>query len=123
MQEIEEYTAPRNSLEEILAAIWSEVLGVPREKISIHANFFKLGGHSLKATRIAARLQQEGFKVPLSNILLYPTIAKLAEQINRSLESSEETTAGNIPGAAQKLTQISNDASGGPHAGAPSKSI
>jgi amino acid adenylation domain-containing protein len=106
LQEIEEYTAPGSPLEKILAKIWAEVLAVPQEKISIHANFFKLGGHSLKATRIAARLQQEGFKVPLSYILLYPTIAKLAEQINQSTDNSEEITPDNIPGAAQKLTPV-----------------
>jgi acyl carrier protein len=104
LQEIEEYTAPGNPLEEIIAKIWSDVLAVPLEKISIHANFFKLGGHSLKATRIVARLEQEGFKVPLSQILLYPTISKLAECINQST-NSEEITTNNIPKAAQKETQ------------------
>jgi amino acid adenylation domain-containing protein len=104
MQEIEEYTAPRNPLEELIAKIWSEVLAVPLEKISIHANFFKLGGHSLKATRIVARLEQEGFKILLSQILLHPTISKLAEHINESARS-EEITPNNIPKAAQKETQ------------------
>ncbi|NIM16106.1 MAG: amino acid adenylation domain-containing protein [Candidatus Aminicenantes bacterium] len=105
LQEIEEYTAPRNPLEEILAKIWSEVLAVPLEKISIHANFFKLGGHSLKATRIAARLQQEGFVVPLSQILLSPTISKLAEQIKQSTKSNKEITRNNEPKVPQKETQ------------------
>src|SRR6185436_3771518 len=50
--------APRNPLEETLAQIWRDVLQL--EKVSIHDNFFDLGGHSLSAIQFATRLHQLG---------------------------------------------------------------
>ena len=52
------YVAPRNETEESLVEIWSEVLGIPSEEISIHANFFDLGGHSLKVVKLLERINQ-----------------------------------------------------------------
>ncbi len=52
-----EYIAPRNETEEQLAVIWQKVLG--REKIGIKDDFFMLGGHSLKATKLAGMIQKE----------------------------------------------------------------
>ncbi|HYG63177.1 MAG TPA: amino acid adenylation domain-containing protein, partial [Thermoanaerobaculia bacterium] len=69
--------APRGGTEERLAALWSEVLGVPR--VGRHDDFFDLGGHSLLATRLAARLHAaSGFELPLSAVLRNPTVARLA---------------------------------------------
>ena len=50
------YEAPRTPLEEVIAGIWLETLGVDR--VGIHDNFFALGGHSLLATRVMARLRK-----------------------------------------------------------------
>ena len=71
------FVPPRNSTEETLAAIWSEILGV--ERIGIHDNFFELGGHSLQATSVISRLNQT-FSVELSlpHIFEKPTVADLA---------------------------------------------
>ncbi|MBA2673703.1 non-ribosomal peptide synthetase, partial [Ramlibacter sp.] len=72
-----EYTAPRNAVEEELAAIWSEVLGVPR--VGIHDSFFELGGHSFLATRLIARVHQRlQAAVPLAQLFSRPTIAGMA---------------------------------------------
>ena len=51
------YTEPRGPIEAAIAAIWGEILGVPR--VSTHAGFFELGGHSLLATQAVARLRAE----------------------------------------------------------------
>ncbi|MFI6875996.1 amino acid adenylation domain-containing protein [Streptomyces sp. NPDC050400] len=59
----QEVTAPRNPVESTMAAIWSEVLGVPVP--SVTADFFRLGGHSLMATRVAMRVR-DTFGVGLS---------------------------------------------------------
>ncbi|MGC4986788.1 amino acid adenylation domain-containing protein [Streptomyces sp. DT193] len=58
-----ETTAPRNPVEQKMAAIWSEVLGVPVP--SVTTDFFRLGGHSLMATRVAMRVR-DAFGVSLS---------------------------------------------------------
>ncbi|BAY60048.1 amino acid adenylation domain-containing protein [Calothrix brevissima NIES-22] len=75
-----EYIAPRTVVEEVLAAIWSEILGL--EKVGINDNFFALGGHSLLATQVISRLR-EAFQVelPLRSLFAAPTVAELAEEI------------------------------------------
>jgi amino acid adenylation domain-containing protein len=52
----EPFVAPASPVEERLAAIWAEVLGV--EKVGIHDDFFELGGHSLLATQVVARARR-----------------------------------------------------------------
>jgi hypothetical protein len=49
------YEAPQGGTEEALAAVWAEVLGVPR--VGRHDNFFELGGHSLMSVQVVARVQ------------------------------------------------------------------
>ena len=51
------YAAPRTEVEERLALIWAEALGL--ERVGIHDNFFELGGHSLMATRLFTRIEAE----------------------------------------------------------------
>jgi hypothetical protein len=73
--------APRTPAEQRLAAIWSEVLGVPR--MGIHENFFDLGGHSLLATQVTSRiLRAFGVRVPLKKLFEAPTIAQLAATLD-----------------------------------------
>jgi amino acid adenylation domain-containing protein len=72
---------PRTETEEILAAIWHEVLEVDR--ISIDDNFFYIGGHSLIATRVASRVNNSfQINLPLRRLFELPTIAELAEAID-----------------------------------------
>ncbi|HLP61403.1 MAG TPA: condensation domain-containing protein, partial [Candidatus Deferrimicrobium sp.] len=78
------YVAPRNPWEEKLAALWTGVLGVNREAnpIGIDDDFFRLGGHSLKATMLTARIHKEfDVQVPLLEIFKTPTIRELANYI------------------------------------------
>ena len=74
----EDYCAPRNQLEERLATMWADALGVQR--VGIHDNFFVLGGHSLLATQIVARLQAIfSSDVPLLALFFeQPTVAAMA---------------------------------------------
>ena len=68
---------PATPLEQQLAAIWERVLG--QREISATADFFDLGGHSLKVTRLVSLIQQEmGVEVPITIVFRTPTIRDLA---------------------------------------------
>ncbi|HEY2740462.1 MAG TPA: condensation domain-containing protein, partial [Thermoanaerobaculia bacterium] len=79
-----EYAAPSGAEEEMLAALWGELLGV--EQVGAHDNFFTLGGHSLLATRVVSRLRST-FEVEISLRSLFeaPTVAELARVVRASL--------------------------------------
>jgi amino acid adenylation domain-containing protein len=90
------YVAPRNPTEEILAGIWKEVLGL--ERIGIEDNFFDLGGHSLMAVQVLARVRAVfDVDVPLRRVFEASTIAQLAlvieEYLIEQLESLSEEEA------------------------------
>jgi amino acid adenylation domain-containing protein len=95
-QSEEQYIAPRNSIEEILASIWVKVLKV--EQVGIHDNFFELGGHSLLATQLISRIRK-AFKVemPLRELFVAPTVAALAQVIKRVSEQEERTELPILP--------------------------
>ncbi|MGE5629551.1 MAG: non-ribosomal peptide synthetase, partial [Caulobacteraceae bacterium] len=81
-----EYTAPRNEVEEKLAKIWSEVLGVGR--IGINDDFFALGGHSLKAIKIVSVIQKELVaEISVGDIFSRPTVDELGEYIGKTREA------------------------------------
>jgi amino acid adenylation domain-containing protein len=75
----EAYVAPRDELEAEIAAIWAELLAVPR--IGVHDDFFALGGHSLLATQAVIRIRRRHEDAPLAALLAAPTVAAAAEAI------------------------------------------
>ncbi|HVR99166.1 MAG TPA: amino acid adenylation domain-containing protein, partial [Thermoanaerobaculia bacterium] len=76
----EGYQAPRTPVEEILAGIWAELLGLDR--IGADSNFFELGGHSLLATRVTSRLRDVlGVELPLSDVFEAPSLEDLAARV------------------------------------------
>ncbi len=84
-----EFVAPSTPLEELVAGLWSEVLGF--DQISVDVSFFKLGGHSLSATRVVARLEELfGLEVPLRVFFEAPTIEGLVAKLGE-LEAREAT--------------------------------
>ena len=91
-----EYEAPRGEVEETLAQIWSEVLGVKR--VGRHDNFFELGGHSLIATMLISRVRAvTGVNVPLRQVFESPSLQGLAACI-ADLQSVESlSTTDEIP--------------------------
>ncbi|WP_281274219.1 non-ribosomal peptide synthase/polyketide synthase [Brevibacillus gelatini] len=85
----QDYAAPRNETEEMVANIWSDVLGVGQ--VGIHDNFFELGGHSLLATRVISRLRETFAKdVPIRAIFENQTVAKLCETLGEMLPEKTE---------------------------------
>jgi len=78
----ESYIAPRNEIEKSLVNIWSEVLHIDKKNISITDNFFKLGGHSLKAALIIATIHKLlNVRMSIYDIFEMPTIMELAKYI------------------------------------------
>ncbi|MGJ5674779.1 MAG: amino acid adenylation domain-containing protein [Nostochopsis sp.] len=84
----ESFVAPRNSIEEKLAAIWTQLLGL--DLVGVNDNFFCLGGHSLIVTQMLSRVR-EVFSVDLSfnQIFTNPTIAVIAQLIAQGGEESQ----------------------------------
>ncbi|NIO86756.1 MAG: AMP-binding protein, partial [Candidatus Aminicenantes bacterium] len=81
------YIGPGSLREEKLVEIWSEVLGIGRDMISIESNFFELGGHSLTATILAAKVNKEfHVKLPLVEIFQAPTIRGLSQYLQGAVE-------------------------------------
>jgi acyl carrier protein len=75
-----EHVAPRNELEEMVAGLFSRLLGVAR--VGAHDNFFQLGGHSLLGLQVLSRIQAAfGVELPLRALFEAPTVAELADAI------------------------------------------
>jgi amino acid adenylation domain-containing protein len=86
------FVPPHTPIEEILANIWAEVLGI--ESIGIYTNFFELGGHSLLATQVISRVRQAfQVEIPLRCLFEFPTLADFASTIETVLTSAVGLTA------------------------------
>ena len=79
------HTAPKNEIEKKLAAIWSEILGIPSENLSTGANFFHMGGHSLKASVLVSRVREEfDVELSLNRVFSEPFIKDMARSIKNA---------------------------------------
>jgi len=80
----DDYAAPTNEVEQKLAEMWQELLGI--ERVGVHDNFFALGGHSLLATQIVSRVRVL-FRVDLRLAAIFeaPTVARMAELIEDAI--------------------------------------
>src|SRR5215211_1595978 len=86
------YEAPRTPVEEVLAGIWEEVLGL--EQVGVHDDFFELGGHSLLATRVISRLRDAfGLELLLRSLFEAPTVAGLGERIEVGRRAEQNLSA------------------------------
>ena len=75
-----ESVAPRDEVEEAVAAIWCEILGI--DSLGIHDDFFDLGGHSLSGVQVVARVQELfEIDVPVNVIFEAPTIAEFVDRV------------------------------------------
>ncbi len=86
------YRAPRTDLEAVVARVYAEVLGV--DQVGLDDDFFDLGGNSLVATRVVARLRDEiGVEVRVSWLLEAPMVEALATRLGGDGARSEESDA------------------------------
>ncbi|MCU0287502.1 MAG: amino acid adenylation domain-containing protein, partial [Acidobacteria bacterium] len=81
------YIAPRDAVEEKLVKIWSDILNIDQQIIGINANFFELGGRSLKGAEIIQRIHKTfNVRLQLSQLFKMPTINDLATYIKAASE-------------------------------------
>ena len=96
------YEAPAEGLEQLSATVFQDVL--QRDRIGRHDNFFALGGDSLRAMQVAARLISElGLEVPSTTLFHHPTPASLAADLTRLQQDQE------IASLAAELQQLPED--------------
>jgi amino acid adenylation domain-containing protein/non-ribosomal peptide synthase protein (TIGR01720 family) len=74
-----DYVAASTQVEQRLARIWCEVLGIDR--VGIHDRYFELGGDSILSIQIMSRAAQEGLRFQLRDLFQYQTIAELAQVV------------------------------------------
>ncbi|HKO47719.1 MAG TPA: amino acid adenylation domain-containing protein [Polyangiaceae bacterium] len=88
LQQSEAYEAPESPTEQTLADIWSMVVNVPVQRIGRRSHFFDIGGHSLSAMRVLARIK-DAFRVELTVSQLFdaPRLQSIAAAIERELAS------------------------------------
>ncbi|MCP4176913.1 MAG: amino acid adenylation domain-containing protein, partial [bacterium] len=91
---VNDYVAPTNNTEHLLVSIWSEILGIDKNAVSIHADFFKLGGHSLKVTKLISQIYKHAnCKLSVSNVFNNATVYKIASLINNSKKEKLSTVS------------------------------
>jgi acyl carrier protein len=83
----QQYVPPRSPVEEMLAAIWRDVLKI--DQIGIHDNFFEFGGHSLLAVQLIVRINKQlQIEFPLYALFETPTVAGLSAQLETVLKQN-----------------------------------
>ena len=93
------YVAPRTPVEELIARMWEDVLGL--KQIGVDTNFFDLGGHSLLATQVMTRLREAlNVEMPLRRLFELPTIEQLAAAVE------QEKKFGSAPAALSPITRV-----------------
>ncbi|MEW6497914.1 MAG: amino acid adenylation domain-containing protein, partial [Cyanobacteriota bacterium] len=91
------YTAPRHSVEELLAEIWVQVLHL--ERVGIHDNFFELGGDSILSLQIISKARDAGLQLTPKQIFQYQTIAELstvASTIQTTIQAEQGIVTGTV---------------------------
>ncbi|NVM91276.1 amino acid adenylation domain-containing protein [Variovorax sp. SG517] len=107
------YEAPQGELEETLAAIWAEVLGLQR--VGRGDNFFELGGHSLLALRLLERMRARGLQAQVRTLFEHPGFAAFAKALAQDQGRAQVQVPPNgIPAgceaiSAQMVTLVSLD--------------
>jgi acyl-CoA synthetase (AMP-forming)/AMP-acid ligase II len=106
----EERIAPRNEMEQSIAALWKELLGLT--DLGVHDNFFDVGGHSLLLYQLHTKLRDStGRSVEMIDLIRNPTVAALADRLNRTSEEGIALDRGRERAAArqsgrQRLDQL-----------------
>ncbi|HEU5136505.1 MAG TPA: amino acid adenylation domain-containing protein [Steroidobacteraceae bacterium] len=98
---VSDYEAPRGEVEEILAGIWQELLGV--ERVGRSDNFFELGGHSLLTVRMIERLRRFGLLTEVLRVFENPKLDELAAALTREPADQAAAPANLIPAGCTEI--------------------
>jgi amino acid adenylation domain-containing protein len=100
----DDYIAPRTDDEIALAALWTDLLHVPR--VDVRADFFDLGGHSLLATQMLARIEYDyGIELPLRALFEAPTLEQLAARVASECEAADREAMAALLGDIDNLSE------------------
>ena len=81
-----EYLAPESDTEKVLTQIWATLLGLDQDKLSVSANFFDLGGHSLLVIKLISDIQAHyGLRLDIRQIFMHGTVRSLAPMLDRMI--------------------------------------
>ncbi|MBH8571749.1 SDR family NAD(P)-dependent oxidoreductase [Nostocaceae cyanobacterium CENA369] len=91
------YVAPRSEVEQAIANIWQELLGI--KEVGIHDSFFELGGDSVLGIQVSARAAKAGFRLTPQQLFEHQTIAKLAEVVSTTqvVQAEQGLVTGSLP--------------------------
>jgi len=91
------YVAPRTPIEQVLAEIWIQVLGL--EQVGVHDNFLEVGGDSILSIQVISRAKQAGLHLTPQQLFDYPTIAELATVAGTAatISSEQGLVIGSVP--------------------------
>ena len=92
-----EMVAPRDAAEEILAAVWAEVLGLAR--VGVHDNFFDLGGDSILSIQVIARAREHGIELTPRQMFQHQTVAEQAAAAGTAapVDAEQGMVSGSLP--------------------------
>ncbi|MEX5528336.1 syringomycin E biosynthesis non-ribosomal peptide synthetase SyrE, partial [Pseudomonas syringae] len=96
------YEAPQGEIEEQIAVIWQDLLGV--EQVGRHDHFFELGGHSLLAVSLIDRLRKQGLNLNVNTVFTAPSVREMALAISRDKQALFQAPANRIPADCTRLT-------------------
>jgi acyl carrier protein len=100
-------TLPRNPTETTVAQIWGEVLG--HDTVDVHDHFYDLGGESLQALRIMAKIRRTfSVNADLQSLIDAPTVAEMALQITKLMEAGTEAQPLVTPNASERDSDRNN---------------
>ena len=96
------YEAPQGPVEEVLAGIWQELLGV--ERVGRHDSFFDLGGHSLLIVSMVEKLRRAGLQVDIRQVFQSRDLAELASGVRGGEADVREVPANLIPEGCTRIS-------------------
>ena len=102
------FVAPRNELERSIAAIWQEILGLDR--VSVHDNFFDLGGHSLLLLRVHTKLRERlRVEHSITDLFRFSTVSALAKSlVTRSSTDGDQNEISSFARQYQRAARINS---------------